>query len=117
MKHAQHLGLAHPHHLAVGHGLGGRQAKRLADQAALAEEVARPQDADHRLLALLGGDDDLDLALADVEHRVGHSGLPEDHFLAAQVRHGVPVIDGGEKRLGIEGGLGFPGHGCPCDDA
>ena len=71
MQDADHLGLRHPHHFALDHGPGGRQAQRLADQAALAEELARPEQRDHRFLALLGRDDDLDPALLDVEDGVG----------------------------------------------
>jgi hypothetical protein len=51
VKDVQHLGLAYSYDLTFGHGLGGRQTQGLADQAALAEELARLQDPDHRLLA------------------------------------------------------------------
>src|SRR6185503_17285869 len=113
VKEVQHLGLAHPYDLALGHGLGGRQTQRLADQAALAEELARLQDPDHRLLALLGRDHDLDLALLDIEDRVRFSRLREDYLLAAQVGHGVSTIRVCEKHLGIESGFGFVGHDYP----
>src|ERR1700751_5331870 len=50
-ENADHLGLVHPHQSAFDHCRGGCQTQRLADQASLAEEVARPQDRDDRLLA------------------------------------------------------------------
>ena len=77
------LGLAHPDDLAFGHGLGRCKAKRLADQAPFAKELAWAHDRDHRFLALLGGDHNLDLALLDVENRVCCSRLQEDHFVLA----------------------------------
>jgi hypothetical protein len=49
----------------------------------LREELAGPQDADHRFLALLGRDHNLDLALLDVENSVRDSRLQEDHFVLA----------------------------------
>ncbi len=67
------------------------RAQRLADQAALAEEIAGAQHADHGLLALLGGDDDLDPALLDVEHRIRWAGLPEDDGIAGTQRLGAAV--------------------------
>jgi hypothetical protein len=69
------------------------------------------QDGNHRLLGLLGGDDDFYLALVDVEHRVGRTGLPEDDRFPGVVGDGATAIDGGEEGLGIEGGGGFLGHG------
>jgi hypothetical protein len=112
VKNAQHLGLADPDDLAFGHGPGRCQAQGLADQASFAEELAGAHDPDHRFLALRGRDHDLDLALLDVEYRVRGSRLLEDHFVPAQVGHGMPWTDGCEKGFWIEGGLGFSGHGC-----
>jgi hypothetical protein len=90
-------------------------AKRLANQAPFAEELAWPENRDHRFLALLGRDHNLDLALLDVENRVRDSRLQEGHLVLVQVGHGVPATYGGEKGFWIEGGLGFPGHDFPYD--
>ena len=116
LKNAKHLGLAHPHDLAVGHGLGRCQTQALADQAAFAKELARAQDTDHRFLALLRCDDNLDPAFLDVENSVRDSRLPEDHVILVPVGHDVPATDRREKGFWIEGGLGFPGHDSSSDD-
>jgi hypothetical protein len=55
----------------------------LADQASFAEEIAGAHDPDHRFLALLGRDHNLDLALLDVENRVCCGRLSEDHLVLA----------------------------------
>src|ERR1700730_15013091 len=103
VQDTDHLALRYPHHFALDHGPSGRQAQRLADQAALAEEVARPEDRHHRFLALLGRDHDLDLALLDVEDGVGRTGLQEDDIALAILGDGAAVVHRGEKRLRIEG--------------
>jgi hypothetical protein len=42
----------------------------MAIQTSFPEKVARPQDRNHRFLALLGNDRELDIALLDVKDRV-----------------------------------------------
>ncbi len=49
-------------------------------QAALAEEVPVPVKRDDRLLALLGDDADLDLALLDVKDSLPSVSLREDRL-------------------------------------
>jgi hypothetical protein len=77
VKGADHLGFFDPHHFTLGHGPGRRQSSRLMDQAALAKELARAKDRNHRLLPKGGGDHDFDLSLLDVEHGVRRAGLQE----------------------------------------
>ena len=45
-------------------------AQRMAIQTSLAKKVTGSQDCNHRFLALLGNDGELDLALPDVKNRV-----------------------------------------------
>jgi hypothetical protein len=52
--------------------------ERLAGQASFAEEIADVQKGDDSLLALLGDDRELDLALLDIEDAVGGISLPEN---------------------------------------
>jgi hypothetical protein len=83
LQDAEHFGLFNPHHIAVGHGSGYRQTQRLPHQAALAKELAGAEQADHRFLALVGRDCDLDLALLDVKHGVPRASLREDDGILA----------------------------------
>ena len=93
--------------LAFSHRPGRRQAQRLADQAAFAEELALREDRDHGFLALLRLDHDLDPAFLDVEDRVRRAGLRKyDGILGVRGDHAT-VMHGGEKRLRIEGRLGL----------
>ena len=57
---------------------GAGHAQRLAGQASLAKEVAGAQNGNHRFLALLGDDRELDLAFLDIEDGVGRVALQED---------------------------------------
>jgi hypothetical protein len=63
--------LFHPHHLAFRHCRRGRQALGLSDQASFADKLVRPQQCDNGFLSLLGYDCDFDLALLDIENRIG----------------------------------------------
>src|SRR5665213_2549424 len=110
MQDADHLGLVYPHDFAFDHGPRRRQAQRLADQAALAEELARPDEGNHRFLALLRRDYDLDLALLDVEDGVGRACLREDDLFPAIEGDGTAVIHSGEKGLRIESAIWLFGH-------
>jgi hypothetical protein len=49
-----------------------------AGQASLAKEIARAQQRNHRFLALLGDDRELDFAFVDIENGVGRVALQED---------------------------------------
>ena len=54
-------------------------------QASFAKKVTRPQDGNHRLLALLGNDSEFDLAVLDVKDGVGYLSLRKDGL-------GLPVF-------------------------
>ena len=66
----------HPDHVALGDSHEGRphdgrrrsHAQGLPGQAALAQEIARPEHGDHGLLAGRGQDGQLDSALLDEKH-------------------------------------------------
>jgi hypothetical protein len=110
MEDSNHFGLAHPHDLAIDHCPGRRQPQRLANQAAFAEELIRTEDGDDGFLALLGLDHELDPAFMDVEDRVRRTCLREDDGILGIVGDRATVIDGGEKRLRIEGRYSFFRH-------
>ena len=55
--------------------------QRLAGKAPLADKVSAPEHRDHRFLALLGHDRELDLALLDIENGIGGLALPVDRIL------------------------------------
>ena len=59
------------HHLAFRHCRRGRQTLRLSDQASFADKFVLPQQGDDGFLSLLGYDSDFDLALLDIENRIG----------------------------------------------
>ncbi len=112
MEDADHLDLAHPHDFTFGHRPGRRQAQRLANQAAFAEEFTLAEDGDHGFLALVGLDHDLDSAFLHVEDRVRGVRLCEDDGVLGVLGNCAPMIDGGEKHLCIKGRLGPLCHGC-----
>ena len=67
---------------------GGRgRARRAVEQRQLAEEVARPQRGDDRLLPFRRGQHDLDRAGADDVQRVARVALVQDHFVAPEAAH------------------------------
>jgi hypothetical protein len=99
---ADHLGLAHPHDLAVAHRRGRRQPQRLPNQASFTEEFARAEHGDDRLLALLGGDDDLDLALLDVMDSIRRPGLSIDDGILGVLGDGAPTGHRCQEGLRIE---------------
>src|SRR5215213_236090 len=85
---------------------------RLAAQAGFAHEAARPQQADHALLALARHHAELDVALLDVVDRVALGALPEDVGLGPVGRDRPAGADGGQELLGVEI-LRRPGPGLP----
>jgi hypothetical protein len=92
--------------------LGRGQSQKLADQAALAEKLARAQQGDHRFPAIARRDHNLDSALEDIENGICRGRLLEDDSALA-IRRDLPtVVYGGEKYLWIEGSLSPFGH-CP----
>ena len=97
-------GLFQPHGDGVGHRRGGRHAPGLAGQAAFAEEIPGIKNGDHGLLALLGDDGELHLALANVEHGIREIALGEDGLVLRKLQDtaALSLTDAGEKLLGIE---------------
>ncbi len=76
--------------------------ERLAGQASLAEEVADIQYGDDPLLALLGDDRQLDLALLDIEDAIGGISLPEDALVRLISRRGSAGADRCQKSRRLE---------------
>ena len=72
--------LFHSHHLAFRHCRRGRQTLRLSDQASFADKFVLPQQGDDGFLSLLGYDGDFDLALLDIENRIGIVALSKNDF-------------------------------------
>src|SRR6266478_7576537 len=56
-------------------------AQRMAIQTSFAEKVTWSQDCNHRFLALLGNDGELDLALLDVKNRVRDLSLRKNNLI------------------------------------
>src|SRR4030095_16263049 len=56
-------------------------AQRLAIQTSFAKKVTWSQDGNHRFLALLGNDGELDLALLDVKNRVRNLSLRKNNLI------------------------------------
>ena len=87
--------LLDPDDVAFRHRARGGDVHRLAGQASLTKEISRAQDGDDSLLALLRHYGDLDLALFDVEDRIG----------------GISLAEVGLPRLMFLDNLTFPGSG------
>jgi hypothetical protein len=86
----------------------------MAIQTSFAEKLAWFQDGDHRFLALLGNDGELDLPLLDVKNGVGDLPLRENNLILPVFRYRFSLAHLGEKPFGIEGELSFAFHnGCP----
>ena len=66
----------------VRHRLDGCHAARLPGKAALAEEIVRAENCDHRFLALLGNNGDLDLALLNIEDGIRRFALRENGLVS-----------------------------------
>ena len=77
VQHPDHFRLLQAHRHAVGHRSGRGHARRLAGKASLADEIAPRQKRDHRLFALVGNNGEFQLALLDLENRVGRVALRE----------------------------------------
>src|SRR5258708_4732706 len=86
----------------LGRGAGRRQIERLATQASFADEAARPQQADHALLALARHDAEFDAALLIVVDSVALAALPEDVALGRVGRNRAAGADRGQESLGVE---------------
>src|SRR6266478_1621422 len=88
-------------------------AQRMAIQTSFAKKVTWSQDCNHRFLALLGNDSELDLALLDVKNRVRNLSLRENDFVPPVFGYRFSLTRLGEKYFGIEGGLASLLHNDP----
>ena len=79
-------------------------------RATLAEELAGFQYRNHRFLALLGQDSELDPAFLNVEYRIGGISLREDGFILSKFQRLFSCPHFGEKRFGIKSGFGLLPH-------
>ena len=77
----------------------GRRPRRPVQQGELAEEVARAQGGDDRLLALRRWQDDLDRAVADHVQRITRVALVEDHLVASEVPASKPADDVAQRLI------------------
>src|SRR6476620_2638802 len=82
----------------------------MAVYAAFAKELAGPQNADHGFLALLGYDDNLDLAFLNIEDRARHISLRENNLVLAKFNDGLAFAHLGEKLLRIKSLIGLACH-------
>ena len=86
-QRGQHRWLADPHDLAFRHRRRRRQPSYLSGEAAFAEKLVRADDGDHRLFALFGKDDDLDLTFYDLKYRVRETVLRKDLLIFSIFRN------------------------------
>jgi hypothetical protein len=72
-------------------------------------------DCDHRFLALLGNNGELDLALLNLKDRVRNRSLGENNLILPVLGYCFSLAHLGEKYFGIKRGFGFLPHGgIPC---
>src|SRR5208282_3690281 len=76
--------------------------RRLTGKAALAEKFSGLQHRDHPLLALLGHDRDLNLAVLNIEHGIGSIALEEDRLSLFEFEIGSAQTNRGKKRADVE---------------
>src|ERR1700724_1444887 len=77
----------------------------MAIQTSFAKKLTWFQDCDHRFLALLGNDGELDLALLDVENRVRDLSLSKNDLILPIFGYRFSLAHLGEKFFGIERGF------------
>ncbi len=77
----------------------------MAIQTCFAKELTWSQDCNHRFLALLGNDSELDLALLDVKNRVSNLALRENGLILPVLGYRFSLTRLGEKYFGIKRGL------------
>src|SRR5436190_19009251 len=77
----------------------------MAIQTSFAEKVTWSQDGNHRFLALLGNDRELDLALLDVKNRVRDLSLRKNNLILSIFGYRFSFAHLGEKYLGIKRGF------------
>src|ERR1700694_3091238 len=88
-------------HAFIDRSRGG-DTQRMAIQASFAKKLTWSQDRNHRFLALLGDDSELDLALLDVENRVRDLSLRKNNLIPPIFGYRFSLAHLGEKRFGIE---------------
>jgi hypothetical protein len=79
----------------------------MAIQTSFAEKLVRFQNGDHRFLALLGNDGELDLALLDVKNGVGDLPLRKNDLILPLFGYRFSLAYLGEKPFGIEREITF----------
>jgi hypothetical protein len=77
----------------------------MAIQASFAKKLTWSQDCNHRLLALLGNDSELDLALLDVKNRVRDLPLWENNLILVEFGYRFPSPTLARNVLGSNLGL------------
>ena len=80
----------------------GRQAKGCAVRQPSPKKSPFPMQGDDRFLPLLGYDNDLDLALLDVENGVGGVALREDILIFSIGRYRPSAIHGAQEGFHVE---------------
>src|SRR5438270_4328757 len=86
----------------------------MAIQTSFAEKVTWSQDCNHRFLALLGNDGELDLALLDVKNRVRDLSLRKNNLILPIFGYRFSLAHLGEKFFGIKRGFNsLPHKGSP----
>ena len=86
MERTYHGGLIEPHYFGLYNCGYGRNATRLAGQAALTEEIPLLMESDHGFLALLRNHGDLALAVNDVKDSICRISLAEDYCILSIFR-------------------------------
>src|SRR4249920_583309 len=82
----------------------------MAIQTSFTEKVAGSQDCNHRFLALLGNDSELDLALLDVKNRVRDLSLRKNNLILSIFGYHFSFAHLGEKYFGIKRGFNSLPH-------
>src|SRR5437763_17212042 len=77
----------------------------MAIQTSFAKKVTWSQDCNHRFLALLGNDGELDLTLLDVKNRVRDLSLRKNNLILPIFGYRFSLAHLGEKIFGIKRGL------------
>ena len=79
-------------------------------QTPFAKKLTRSEDCNHRFLALLGNDRELDLALLDVKNRVRDLSLRKNNLIISIFGYCFSFAHLGEKCFGIKRGFNSLPH-------
>src|ERR1700694_4277821 len=85
----------------------------MAIQTSFAKKMTWSQDCNHRFLALLGNDSELDLALLDVKNRVRNIALRENNLILPVFEYFFSLTHLGEQCFRIERELSYAFHSRP----